>query len=1209
MKLIFFIFIFIFFNTYSFSKENVLILKNGIGEYQIGPFVEVLEDKTNKLTIKDIENGQYKKEFKRNKLDTIELKTGTSTYWLKIKTENKRLKESYKNGEPLTWYFYFNHYVFDKVTFFKKNSKGNEWLKNYSGFDIPVKKREVQSLLPTFIVNLKESQTFYFKLQNDLFKTYETMIPLKIHLSSPINYYYFKRFLYIVSFLFCGFLLTLFIYNLLNLIETKSITDSYYTGSLLFWFLWCFHFYGHSHLYLYPNYRFLFWDFSWYLAAGFNLFFSPFLYSYLSFKNNKERYAEVIKFKWFFVYFGSYTFLQIILSKVNYLVGFYFGLSNTILCWGALLLILIYFKKKQVKPAQILLQAMLIFYLPLVIWMLTFLNVIPSNTFTDNIWMLGNVGLQLALSKILINRHKNLQVELVKKEFEAKQFEREAEKKLKDEVRKVRLIMSEQTRTLKTQNNLLTEADSKKTEFFKNISHELRTPLTLILNPLGKLLDQDSRNEELIIVNRNAQRLYKLVNQLRDFQKVSSGEVEVSIKKVNLLNFLEKCVESFKNNLEHKKIQFSFLFNKKEVTPSLLRNKKIFIKGDLESIEKIVQNFLSNAFYHTQEGSSITLSCDIGGEIPEGKVRISVIDEGTGIAKEQQAFLSETFSHNSTGIGLAGGGKGLGLPLVKELTERLKGEMNFTSEEGKGSHFYVELPIYHYNLIDCLIVDDEEDIRVIYSDLCEQTDFIETFKIAKSADQAREFMEAFSFQVILSDAAMPGESGIDFLKWASQASPDSKRYLVTGKADEKILQDSVNEGKVDGVIFKPWSKKELLSKVKSSLEEEESANIEDYLMTNWSFSQDNENDDDDLEEDHFDGDLMEGYTEVVLIVDDLGDMRKMMANALKSSNFQTIGAKNGKDGLEKALKYKPDLIVTDWVMPIMSGPDLIRKLREHKEFKSTPIVLLTAKSDEESKILGSEIGADGFLGKPFNEHELVSVVGNLLSLKSKEKEVINLNKHITENVLKRYLPPALVDDIVAGKVSLNQEPKAITGTILFADLCQFTKTTQRLRSVKMSRVLNEYLSFMNEIIYKHHGTIDKFIGDAIMVIFGAPVEIVPQEQAKRAIACAMEMQNRMCELNDKWETEKIPNISMRIGIHFGPLIVGNFGGEKRSDYTAIGSTVNLASRIETACEPGEIYMSGEICDFLGENEFEEAGSFSLKGLDGNTYLYRLKKTA
>ena len=101
----------------------------------------------------------------------------------------------------------------------------------------------------------------------------------------------------------------------------------------------------------------------------------------------------------------------------------------------------------------------------------------------------------------------------------------------------------------------------------------------------------------------------------------------------------------------------------------------------------------------------------------------------------------------------------------------------------------------------------------------------------------------------------------------------------------------------------------------------------------------------------------------------------------------------------------------------------------------------------------------------------------------------------------------------------------------------------------------------------------------------------------------------MSELNDKWGQENIPEIEMRIGLHFGPLVVGNFGGEKRSDYTAIGSTVNLASRIETACKPGEIFMSGEICDFLGEDDFEEAGSFSLKGLEGKTYLYRLKKAS
>ena len=1208
MKLFAFIFIFIFFHSYSFSKNHTLVLERGIDEYQIGSFVEVLEDKTNKLTIEDVQKSQYNNFFKKNKSDKINFELITSTYWLKINIKNQRLSlNGHSHHDSNLWYFIFDNLYFDKIIFYKKDYEKNNWIKSYGGLNSSLKKKDIYFIQNVFKANIKSDSTFYIRFQN---LTFDKYTPLNITLSTPSHFIKTEMKSNFGYTIYLGILLALFLYSLGTTVETKSITDFYYTGWIFFWLLFSSHHIGFNQIYLYPDNYFFKSKSIFYIETLLYLFGGLFNYNYLYFKKESEVNEEVKKFKWFFIYFGTFNLITLILQNFSINFAIIWSSTNGLISFSGLFAILIYLTNKKVKNAKILFQAMVVFYIPLTVWVLLQVDLLPSNSFTRNIAIYGSVGFLMTLSRILVNRFKNIQLELVKKEFEAKQFEKDAEKKLKDEVRKVRLIMTEQTRTLKTQNNLLTEADSKKTEFFKNISHELRTPLTLILNPLGKLLDQYKKNEDLITVNRNAQRLYKLVNQLLDFQKVSSGEVEVSIKKINLLQFLQKCAKNFKNNLEQKKIKFIFLFNKKEVTPSLLKNKKVFIKGDLESVEKIVQNFLSNAFYHTKEESSITLSCDIGGDVSEGKVRISVIDEGTGIAEEQQVFLSETFSHNSTGIGLAGGGKGLGLPLVKELTERLKGEVSFTSEEGTGSHFFVELPIYHYNLIDCLIVDDEEDIRVIYADLCEQTDFIETFKIAKSADQAREFMEEFTFQVILSDAAMPGESGIDFLKWAGQASPDSKRYLVTGKADEKILQDSVNEGKVDGVVFKPWSQQELLNKIKSNLEEEDSANIEDYPMSNWSFSQDNENEEEDeLEENHDNADLMDGFTEVVLIVDDLGDMRKMMANALKSSNFQTISAKNGKDGLEKALKYKPDLIVTDWVMPIMSGPDLIRKLREHEEFVSTPMVLLTAKSDEESKILGSEIGADGFLGKPFNEHELVSVVGNLLSLKSKEKEVINLNKHITENVLKRYLPPALVDDIVAGKVSLNQEPKAITGTILFADLCQFTKTTQRLRSVKMSRVLNEYLSFMNEIIYKHHGTIDKFIGDAIMVIFGAPVEIVPQEQAKRAIACAMEMQNRMCELNDKWETENIPNINMRIGIHFGPLIVGNFGGEKRSDYTAIGSTVNLASRIETACEPGEIYMSGEICDFLGENEFEEAGSFTLKGLDGNTYLYRLKKTA
>ena len=289
----------------------------------------------------------------------------------------------------------------------------------------------------------------------------------------------------------------------------------------------------------------------------------------------------------------------------------------------------------------------------------------------------------------------------------------------------------------------------------------------------------------------------------------------------------------------------------------------------------------------------------------------------------------------------------------------------------------------------------------------------------------------------------------------------------------------------------------------------------------------------------------------------------------------------------------------------MSGPDLIQELKNGSGLAAIPVVLLTAKSDEESKLIGTGIGADAFLGKPFNDDELTSTVHNLLKLKTREREVDDLNKLLTENVLKRYLPPSLVDDIVAGRASLEQEPKATVATILFSDLSGFTLLTNKLRAGKMARLLNEYLAVMTDVIYDHGGTIDKFIGDAIMVIFGAPVEMSPVEQAERASQCALAMYRSLETLNQRWGEENIPEISMRIGVHQGPVVVGTFGGEKRSDYTAIGPTVNVASRIETACTP-EVFISGELFDCLPETMAEEAGEFELKGMTGAQTLFRLK---
>ena len=146
---------------------------------------------------------------------------------------------------------------------------------------------------------------------------------------------------------------------------------------------------------------------------------------------------------------------------------------------------------------------------------------------------------------------------------------------------------------------------------------------------------------------------------------------------------------------------------------------------------------------------------------------------------------------------------------------------------------------------------------------------------------------------------------------------------------------------------------------------------------------------------------------------------------------------------------------------------------------------------------------------------------------------------------------------------------------------------------------------MVQIIYKHGGTIDKFIGDAIMVIFGAPTPLLPKEQALRAAACAKEMQAKMVDLNNRWNEEDIPTLKMRIGIHQGPLVVGTFGCPERSDYTSIGPTVNIASRIESVCSAGDVFISGELCDLLPEDMTEKAGRFELKGIGVEQNLYKV----
>ncbi len=219
-----------------------------------------------------------------------------------------------------------------------------------------------------------------------------------------------------------------------------------------------------------------------------------------------------------------------------------------------------------------------------------------------------------------------------------------------------------------------------------------------------------------------------------------------------------------------------------------------------------------------------------------------------------------------------------------------------------------------------------------------------------------------------------------------------------------------------------------------------------------------------------------------------------------------------------------------------------------------------------------------------------------LGLHRKNQEINRLNRYIKSHVLRRYLHPHLVEEIVAGRSRLDDTAHHQTITVIFADLCEFTKLTEELGAEAIAVMLNEFFVSMTEIIFQQQGTVDKFIGDAIMVLFGAPTPMSPDEQAEKAIASARRMFQALEDLNIKWRSRFGVSIEMRIGMHQGRAVVGNFGGEQRSDYTAVGPAVNIASRIEVIASPGTVLLTESLMRYLKPESYRPIGLRNLRGI-------------
>lgn len=295
---------------------------------------------------------------------------------------------------------------------------------------------------------------------------------------------------------------------------------------------------------------------------------------------------------------------------------------------------------------------------------------------------------------------------------------------------------------------------------------------------------------------------------------------------------------------------------------------------------------------------------------------------------------------------------------------------------------------------------------------------------------------------------------------------------------------------------------------------------------------------------------------------------------------------NSKEALQKAQAHMPDLIIYDPAAAEDHGFAFLRTLKEDEKLSRIPVILLTGEASEEMRVEGLEAGADDYISKPYNEKVLLMRVKNLVRLHIQEKALKKLNEQLERKLseqldvivknerLTKFFPKKLVKWILSSDkdVELSSEKKCIT--VFFSDLSGFTEFAESTPPEKVMNLLNEYFTEMVKIVDRCEGTLDKFIGDGLMVFFGAPDPMSEKIQAVRAVSMAVAMQVKMKELTRKWKDQGImQTVQIRMGIHQDSVMVGNFGSRQLMEYTVFGSGVNLANRLESYCEPQKILVS------------------------------------